>query len=156
MVMQVGIKKLHENEWLVHVGCAKIKMDRFSVELLNITLEHLSMLEHGQKHSNVKSYIKLGLRLQQLDDRNLQKILSAVDSLDLLNLLLAASNPSFSQRVLDNIGGILAKQLRSDLETTPVPDEALIFKSIQSIVEKMFAMEESGNIEFIKENTQYI
>ena len=154
--MQVGIKKLHENEWLVHVGCARIKMDRFSIELLNITLEHLAMLEHGQSHSSYKSYVKLGLRLNNLDDRNLQKALSAMDSVDLLNLLLVANEPEFTQRVLHNLGGILAKQLQSDLETTAVPEELVARTSIQTIVEKMFAMDGSGEIEFIKENTKYI
>ena len=154
--MQVGIKKLHENEWLVHVGCAKIKMDRFSVELLNITLEHVTMLESGQSHSNYKSYIKLGLQLGDLDGRSLQKALSAMDSVDVLHLLLAAKNPEFTEKVLHNMGGILAKQLQSDLQSTPEPDEEVARKSIQVIVEKMFAMEADGQIEFIKENTKYI
>ena len=154
--MQVGIKKLHENEWLVHVGCARIKMDRFSVELLNITLEHMAMLESGQSHSSFKSYIKLGLRLNDLDDRNLQKALSAVDSVDALNLLLIANKPEFTERVLHNMGGILAKQLQSDLEITAIPEESLARRSIQTIVERMFTMEAAGEIEFLKENTKYI
>lgn len=154
--MQVGIKKLHENEWLVHIGCAKIKMDRFSVELLNITLEHVSMLEHGQNHSSFKSYIKLGLRLAELDDRYLQKVLSVVDNIDLLNLLLVANKAKFTQKIMGNVGGILAKQLQADLKTTEVPPESVARVSIQKIVEKMFELEASGDIEFVKENTKYI
>ena len=56
--MKIGLKKLHENEWLVHIGCAAVKMDQFSVSLLNITLEHLLALEQGESHSTLKSYIK--------------------------------------------------------------------------------------------------
>jgi len=154
--MQVGIKKLQENEWLVHVGCAKIKMDRFSVELLNITLEHVTMLESGQSHSNYKSYIKLGMRLAELDDRALQKAMSAMNNVDILNFLQVAKSPELTQKVLHNIGGILAKQLQSDLESATEPEETIARKSIQTIVETMFSMEADGQIEFIKENTKYI
>ncbi|MBN2866186.1 MAG: hypothetical protein JXK16_09290 [Thiotrichales bacterium] len=154
--MQVGIKKLHENEWLIHVGCAKIKLDRFSVELLNITLEHVSMLEHGQSHSTFKSYIKLGLRLGELDDRNLQKALASMDNIDVLNLLLVANSTEFTQRIMSNVGGILSKQLQADLQTTEKPNESVAKASIKTIVEKMFGLQASGEIEFIKENTKYI
>lgn len=154
--MQVGIEKRHENEWRVQIGCANIKMDRFAVELLNITLEHLTMLESGQSHSTFGSYIKLGLRLDGLDDRNLQKVLSVVDSVHVLNLLLVANDVAFTKRILHNMGGILAKQLKADLEVTVVPDETTAKKSIQAVVEKMFSLEEAGDIEFIKENTKYI
>ena len=154
--MQVGIQKLHENEWLIHVGCAKIKMDRFSVELLNITLEHVLMLEHGQSHSTFKSYIKLGLRLAELDNRYLQKVLSVVDNIDLLNLLLVANEAGFTEKVMGNVGGILAKQLQADLISAEVPHESVASVSIQKIVEIMFALEASGDIEFVNENTKYI
>lgn len=154
--IKVGIKKLQENEWQVQVGCTKIKMDRFSVELLNITLEHLTVLESGQSHSTFKSYIKLGLRLIELDDRFLQKVLSTIDSVHILNLLLAANDVAFTKRILHNMGGILAKQLRDDLEVTVVPDETTAKKSIQVVVMSMFNLEEKGEIEFIKNNTKYI
>lgn len=154
--MKVGIKKLQGNEWQVHIGCARVKMDRFSMELLNSTLEHLTMLESGQSHSNIKSYIKLGLRLDELDDRALQKVLSSLDSKDILVLLLAAKQPDFTQKVLKNIGGILSKQLQADLEVTDLPDEEQIRTSIQHIVETLFAMEAKGQIEFVKNDTKYI
>ena len=151
--MQVGIKKLQENEWLVHIGCARIKMNRFAVELLNITLEHLTMLENGQSHSTFESYIKLGLRLSNLDDRNLQKVLSEIDSVHILNLLLAANSPDFAEHILQNMGAILANQLRADLEMAIVPDEFTAKKSIQAVVEKMLRLEEAGEIVFINKNT---
>lgn len=154
--MKVGIKKLHENEWLVHVGCARIKMDRFAVELLNITLEHMAMLESGQSHSTVKSYIKLGLKLVELDDRALQKVLSRLDNRDVLTLLLAANSDEVTQKVLHNIGGILSKQLQADLQQTEAPSEQQIKQSVENIAETLFAMEADGEVEFIKDDVQYI
>jgi len=154
--MKVGIKKLQGDEWQVHIGCASVKMDRFSVELLNITLEHLTMLESGQSHSHVKSYIKLGLRLNDLDDRALQKVLSNLDSKDVLILLLAAKKPEFTQKILKNIGGILSKQLAADMDVTELPDEEQVKKSIQHIMETLFALEANGQIEFVKNDTKYI
>lgn len=154
--MKVGIKKLQGDEWQVHIGCARVKMDRFSLELLNSTLEHLTMLKSGQSHSNVKSYIKLGLRLDDLDDRALQKVLSSLDSKEVLILLLAVKKPDFTQKVLKNIGGILSKQLQADLEVTELPDEDQVKRSIQHIVETLFSMEANGQIEIVKNDTKYI
>lgn len=154
--MKVGIKKLQENAWQVHMGCARVKMDRFSVELLNITLSHLSMLESGQTHSNDKSYIRLGMKLMDLDGRNLQILLAEVDNKDLLNLMLAAKQPKLNQAILANVGGILGKQLESDLQQTPEPDSDTMRASIQAVVETMFELEANGKIEFQKEHTQYI
>jgi len=154
--MKVGIKKLQGDEWQVHIGCASVKMDRFSVELLSSTLEHLTLLESGESHAHVKSYIGLGLRLGELNDRALQKVLSNLDSKDILNLLLAANKPDFTEKVLKNIGGILSKQLKADIEITELPDEGQVKASIQHIVEMLFALEANGQIEFIKNDTKYI
>ncbi|MDG6773758.1 FliG C-terminal domain-containing protein [Thiomicrorhabdus sp. ZW0627] len=154
--MKVGIQKLHENEWQVNMGCASVKMDRFSVALLHITLEHLLALEHGQSHSTLKSYVKLGLKLDDLDDLGLQKVLSEVDSKAVLDLVMLAEQPEFTDRVLKNLGGILAKQLKADLDSNNMPEEQQAKESIQHIIEKMFDLEASGKIEFIKEDTQYI
>lgn len=154
--MKVGIKKLHENEWQVHMGCASVKMDRFSVALLHITLEHLMALEHGESHSTLKSYVKLGLKLDDLDDLGLQKVLSEVDSKAVLDLLILANQSDFTDRVLSNMGGILSRQLQADLASVEMPLEQQAKESIKHLVEKMFDLEASGKIEFIKEDTQYI
>lgn len=154
--MKVGIKKLHENEWQLHIGCASVKMDRFTLALLQITLEHLAALEHGQDHSMLQSYIKLGLKLNELDDLALQKMLSEVDNKALLDLLLLAQNSDFTQRVLKNIGGILSKQLQADLQSSPMPDSEQARVAIKHLVEKMFELEAAGKIEFLHGDTQYI
>ena len=154
--MKIGLKKLPENEWLVHVGCAAVKMDQFSVSLLNITLEHLLALERGESHSTLKSYIKLGLRIKTLKDLECQKLLRAIDNKDILAFMMAANDPQLNELVMKNTGGILAKQLEADLSTAILPSKALLKEAIRRIVEKTFELESLGQIEFISTKTKYI
>lgn len=154
--MKVGIKKLHENEWQVHLGCGAVKLDQFSVALLNITLEHLLALEHGETHSTLESYVKLGLRMKALGALDLQKLLRVLDTKDLLVMMLVAKDSELNTQVLTNIGGILAKQIERDLTTAQLPDEALTKAAIRRIVEKTFELEALGTIEFASEDTRYI
>jgi hypothetical protein len=154
--MKLGIKKVHENEWLVHIGYASIRLDRFSVELLNITLEHLVALEHGQTHSTLTSYIKLGCRIRELDDAGVQLLVRGVDNQDLLKLMLVAQDETLNEVVLRNVGGILARQLNADMANPAPPNNDEAKAAIKRVVEKMFELECQGKIEFFDKNTQYI
>jgi len=154
--MKVGIKKLQENEWLVHIGCGAIKLDQFSVALLNITLDHLLGLDEGTEHSTLKSYIKLGLRIKKLKPLDLQKLLRAVESQDVLIMMLLAEDSELNEMVLANIGGILSKQLERDMLTSSLPADSLVKEAVRRIVEKTFELEAKGDIEFATENVRYI
>lgn len=154
--MKVGIKKLQENEWLVHIGCGAVKMDQFSVALLNITLEHLLALEHGQTHSTLGSYVKLGLRIKQLKALDLQKLLRELESKDILIMMLLANDAELNDAILANIGGILAKQIDRDIATAQMPEHEVAKDAIRRIVEKTFELESKGQIEFVTENVRYI
>ncbi|HHS99498.1 MAG TPA: hypothetical protein ENK73_01455 [Thiomicrospira sp.] len=154
--MKVGIKKLHENEWLVHIGCGAVKLDQFSVALLNITLEHLLALDEGAEHSTLTSYVKLGLRMKELKPLDMQKLLRVLDTKDLLVMMLLAKDEELNESVMANIGGILAKQIEQDLATVTIPAEDTAKESIRRIVEKTFELEAQGQIEFVSENTRYI
>ena len=154
--MKVGIKKLHESEWLVHVGNASIKLDHFSVALLNITLEHLLALQHGDEHSTLKSYIGLGLRLKQLKSTDMQKFIQTIENKDLLNLMLVANDREFNDKVMENVGGILSKQFETDLAGATMPEMQQAKESIKKIVERLFELEGLGQLEIINEETRYI
>lgn len=154
--MKVGIKKIQENEWLVHIGCGAVKMDQFSVALLNITLEHLLALEAGTQHSTLDSYVKLGLRMKALSSVNMQKLLRVLDSKDLLIMMLLAQDEALNAAIMSNIGGILSKQLEADLATAIIPADSLAKEAIRRIVERTFELESLGQIEFISEETRYI
>ena len=154
--MKVGIKKIHENEWMVHLGNATVKLDTFSVALLNITLEHLLALEHGQEHSTLKSYVALGLRLKQLKDKDMQNFIQTVENKDLLNLMLAAADQGLNDHVVSNMGGILAKQFEEDMASATMPNECEARESIKKVVEAMFELDAKGKLEIVNESTQYI
>jgi len=154
--MKVGIKKLHENEWLVHIGNASVKLDHFSVALLNITLEHLLALQHGDEHSTLQSYVGLGLRLKQLKPTDMQKFIQSIDNKDLLNLMLVANDHEFSEKVMENVGGILSKQFAADLASATMPDEEQAKDSIKKIVERLFELEGLGQLEIVNDETRYI
>lgn len=154
--MKLGIKKVHENEWLIHIGYASIKMDRFSVELLNITLEHLIALEHGQTHSILNSYIELGRKIKELTPAGAQLLVRSIDNQDLLKLMQVANDAALTEMVVGNVGSILAKQLSADLEKSIMPSESDAKVAIKRIVEKMFELESQGKIEFMDEMTEYI
>ncbi|WP_319558493.1 FliG C-terminal domain-containing protein [Thiomicrorhabdus sp.] len=154
--MKVGIQKLHENEWLVHVGFASVKMDRFSVELLAIALESLGILDHGEEHSELNGYLKLGLRIKDLKDLDLQKLLSELELSDLVLFLLAAEDDELKQKVEHNMGTMLCKQLNEDLKVTACPDEEALKPAIRRIVEKSFELETKGVIEFASATARYI
>jgi len=154
--MKVGIKKLHENEWLVHIGCGAVKLDQFSVALLNITLEHLLALDEGAEHSTLSSYVNLGLRIKGLKPVHMQKFLREIDTKDLLVMMLLAKDEVLNQLVLNNIGGILSKQLQRDLATVQVPEEEESKNCLRRLIEKSFELESLGQIEFTTEDTRYI
>ncbi|MBD3821475.1 MAG: hypothetical protein IE914_04350 [Thiotrichales bacterium] len=154
--MKLGIKKLHENEWQVHIGNAMIRMDRFSLELLNIALEHLQALESGQVHSVLKSYVHLADHLMMLSPSDLQTLLRAIANEDVLILLLTANNPDLNEKVLSNTGGILAKQLQADLERTPMPNHDVAKAAIRRVIEKMYEFDGDGIIQVQTGEERYI
>ncbi|QCU90822.1 FliG C-terminal domain-containing protein [Thiomicrorhabdus sediminis] len=154
--MRVGIKKVQENEWLVHIGPASIKLDHFSVALLNITLQNMLALEDGAEHSSSNSYIELGLRIKELKALDVQKLLHELDNADLVVMMQVAEDNDLNSLIINNSGAILAKQLEMDLQAKRQLDEEQAKDAIRRIVMKMFELEGKGQIEFINENTQYI
>lgn len=155
--MKVGIKKHQENEWSVQIGCASIKLDRFSVELLNITLEHLVALDSGQEHSTLTSYVRLAhKKLESLDAAGMQKWVRTVENSDLLALMQCIRDQKITDMILQNVGGILARQLSADLLKAPTPTEDKAKQSIKNTMEHLFDLEARGQIQLFNADTQYI
>ncbi len=154
--MKVGLKKLHESEWLVQVGCAAVKMDRFSIALLNITLQQLLALEQGQAYSSLENYIKLALRIKTLKDVECQTLLRALNNKDILIFMMVAKDSELNAIIMKNSGGILAKQLTSDLANAPLPERELLKQALRRIIETTFELEGLGQIEFTSAETNYI
>lgn len=154
--MKVGIKKVHDDEWLVHIGNAVVKLDHFSVEVLNITIENLMALEHGDRYSTLDSYIRLAQRIKELKEVDIQKFVPMMDSRHILNLMMVAEDQELNNKIITNMGAMLAKQFEDDLGSAEVPDEETAKESIKLIIEKMFALEAQGQIEVVSEQTEYI
>ncbi|HIE40045.1 MAG TPA: hypothetical protein EYP76_01280 [Thiomicrorhabdus sp.] len=85
-----------------------------------------------------------------------QKFLKEVETKDLLDLMMVADDRVLNTCILNNIGGILAKQLKTDLMVANVPTEAHAKRAIKRIVEKLFELESRGEIEFRTDTTRYI
>lgn len=154
--MKVGIQKVHENEWLVQMGCAIMRLDRFSMELLCITLDQMLALTQGEQHSTFKSYLRLGLKLKQLSANDIQTLTREVDNHDLVVLLGYSKDQELNDKVFNNVGGILAKQIETDLLNNPLPEGQEARDAVRRVIEKLFKLVSEGKIEFIDETTQYI
>lgn len=155
--MRVGIKKNQENEWLIQIGCVRVKLDRFSLELLNITLEHLVALDSGQEHSTLKSYQRLAQhKLGCLNTVGLQKWVHSVESSDLLVLMQSLNSDDINHLIIHNVGGILARQLSADLSNAPAPTQERAKQAIQKSMERLFDLEARGQVQFFSNETQYI
>lgn len=155
--MKVGIKKYQENEWGVQIGCASVKLDRFSLELLHITLEHMVALGAGQEHSTLTSYLRLAKqKLDCLDTAGMQKWVHSVENADLLVLMQSLNDEKANNVILQNVGGILARQLSSDLSNAPEPTPERAKQAIKKSIERLFDLEARGQIQFLSNDVQYI
>jgi len=155
--MEVGLQKIHEDEWSVHIGCARMKIDRFTLALLHISLEQLIESERGHAQSPLQAYVNLGLKMRTLSKLDLQKLLRELQYDDLLILLRLAEDVEFSQQVQQNIGSMIAKQLSNDLQQEDaLPTDEIAKLAIRRLVEKMFQMEAAGEIDFYDDVESYI
>lgn len=154
--MKLGIKKLHENEWQLHIESAFVRVDRYSLELLQIVLGDLLEMDLGHSTSVIAGHEKLASKLLDLDSTNLQLILRSIDNEDLLKMMVAVNNTKLTEQILENVGGIMSQQLESDARSISIPSDEEAIKSIKKIVEKMYELEASGKIEFKSYESRFI
>lgn len=155
-VMKVGIKKVHEDEWWVEAGCATIRLNYFQVELLNIVLKQAVSLEEGGRYDLLQGFVQLSKKLNLLSDEDMQLLLRQIDDRDLSNLLRVLDDEELKKRILRNVGPLVAKQLKQDLEQEASLDEEVVKHSIERIMRRAFELEAQGKIEFQTEVTEYI
>jgi hypothetical protein len=155
--MKVGIRKVHEDQWWVEVGCATIRLNYFQVELLNIVLKQAVSLNEGGRFDLLQGFVKLTHKLSLLSDEDLQLLLRQVSDQDLSRMLRMLDDASLKERILQNVGPLLARQLMQDLADEQVNvDEEAVKAAIERIMRQAFALEEQGKIEFQSEVTEYI
>lgn len=154
--MKVGIKKIHEDEWWVEVGCAVIRLNYLQVHLLNIVLKEVVHLDGGDDYNLLRGFLTLLDKLQYLSDEDLQQLLRQVNDQDLVLALKAMENEALRARILQNVGPLLAKQLAQDLQSGDSPAPETVINAIERIMRRAFEMEAKGEIEFQTEVTEYI
>lgn len=154
--MKVGVQKVHDNEWLVQIGNAIMRMDRLSVELLSIALEGMLELEEGERYSSFKSYLILGMRLKNISPSDMQLLSRELNHHDLVTLLGYAQDQELTSLILKSMGNLLAKQMELDLLNNPLLEGNEARDALRRVVEKFFEMVGDGRIELLDENTQYI
>ncbi len=154
--MKIGIKKINEDDWQIHIDNAFVHLDRFSLELLYCSVEDLLALNEGQQSTALTAHIKLAEKILMLSDADMSLLLINLDNEDILKLILVAKDLNIEYKVLQNIGGIMSKQLLSDIELSDYPATEDAITAIKNIVEKMFELEMSGQIEFIESDAKFI
>jgi flagellar motor switch protein FliG len=154
--MKLGIKKIHENDWQLHIDRAFIHLDRFSLELLCSNLEHLQAMSLGQQGSILAGYIKLAEKILEISDEDAQLLLRNVDNNDVLILIKSIDKTEINNKIMQNVGLIIAKQLSSDSEDSLCPSEEEAIRAIKNITEKIFELEMAGKIEFLNKDSKFI
>lgn len=155
--MKVGIRKVHEDEWWVEVGCATIRLNYFQTELLNIALKQAISLGAGGRFDPLVGFVQLALKLNTLSDGDLQLLLRQVDDRDLSLLLQVLEDESLKARILRNVGPLVARQLEQDLaQRGEQVDRDAAMAAIERIMRRAFELEGRGSIEFQTEVTEYI
>jgi hypothetical protein len=154
--MKLGIKKLHENEWQLHIDSAFVHLDRYSLELLYSNLEHLQSMKQGQEGSVLCGLLKLTEKFLELSDAHMQLFLREIENQDLLNLVLVLTHDDVKNKVLKNVGSIMSKQLQSDMEQTEKPQDNEAVEAIKHVVERVFELEAVGKVEFVSSEQRFI
>lgn len=154
--MKIGIQKVSENEWLLKIGYVILRLDRISMEKITFTLNAMLKLEKGEETSTFTSYLHLAKKLKQLSSGDIQVLTREVNNQDLVVLLGYAKDQELNNRIFENLGGILAKQMETDLLNNPLPVGQEATNAVGRVVETLYRLDSEGKIEFINEDTQYI
>jgi hypothetical protein len=145
-----------EDEWWVEVGCTIIRLDYFQIELLNIVLKQAVYLAEGKEYDLLHGFVGLAHKLNLLSDEDLQLLLRQVDDRDLGYMLHVLDDEDLKERILKNVGPLVARQLEQDLSEEISADVEAVKQSIERIMKRAFELESQGTIEFQSEVTEYI
>lgn len=155
--MKMAIKKVHDDEWHLIVGPVALRMNHFSLELVNVLLKNTLT---GDDNANVdpvmKGYYSILKQLQNLRLQDLQRLLQEVNTNDILTLASGVPDDELVQTLIKNVGPLISRQIEQDLKNGIHPSDEQVKKAIQQIMTKTYQMEQSGELEFISEETEYL
>lgn len=154
--MKIGMQKVNDNEWLVQIGNAILRIDRFTAHLMRISLKH-SLRSSGQDQDAViKSYLKMALKLKFICQNDWPQFLSRVDKNDLRIWLALLQDDDLKRTVLRNMGQAQEKQMLEDIKHLPMPDKPAQKEALVRLIRLVYSLEDQGLIEFHYESSAYL
>jgi hypothetical protein len=154
--MKVGMQKVNDNEWLVQLGPAILRLDRFSTHLFHISIKQALSLQSKQPYSILASYLDMTKKLKYLAPVDWSVVYDAIDKQDLRVWLSLLKDESVKEIALKNAGSFTRQQLIEDLQSITLPPEAECKVIIRRFVETIYALEDQGLIEFYYPATAYL
>jgi hypothetical protein len=146
--MKVGMQKVHDNEWLIQMGPAILRLDRFTTHLFHISLKHSLCPESQDKTSILQNYVQMSLKLNFLAPLDWPNLIAHLNKDDLRIWLALIEDDHLKAMVLRQMGSVAGKQMAMDLTSVPLPDEGEQKLAMRRFLETLYRIEDEGLIEF--------
>ena len=154
--MKVGMQKVNDNEWLIQMGNAIVRLDRFTTHLLRISLKHGAESSSTKPQAMLKSYLAMTRKLDALAPNDWPKLLDNIERPDLRIWLCLVENRLLKERVLEKLGHTAEAQMREDMANLPLPDELAQKDAIFRFIKRIYELEDEGEIEFFYPKSTYL
>ncbi|AHF02406.1 hypothetical protein THIAE_10390 [Thiomicrospira aerophila AL3] len=154
--MKVGMQKVNDNEWLIQMGNAIVRLDRFTTHLLRISLKYGAQTSANKSHALLRSYLGMTRKLDSLAPNDWSKLLDHVDRQDLRIWLCLVEDSKLKNRALDKLGHAAEAQMREDMANIRLPDENAQKEAIFRFIKRIYELEDEGEIEFFYEKSAYL
>jgi len=154
--MKIGMQKVNDNEWLVQMGNAILRLDRFCTHLMRISLKHSLRHAHTDHEGVIKSYLKMSLKLKFISSIDWPVFIQKVDKTDLRIWLTLLDDKDLKRNALRNMGQSQEKQMLEDISTLPLPEKMDQKEALVRLVRLVYELEDQGVIEFHYESSAYL
>jgi hypothetical protein len=154
--MKIGMQKVNDNEWLVQMGNAILRLDRFSTHLMRISLKHSLRNANNDHDGVIKSYLKMSLKLKFISSIDWPVFIQKVDKTDLRIWLTLLEDKDLKRNALRNMGQSQEKQMLEDISTLPLPEKMDQKEALVRLVRLVYELEDQGVIEFHYESSAYL
>jgi hypothetical protein len=154
--MKVGMQKVNDNEWLIQMGNAIVRLDRFTTHLLRISLKYGSESSSTKPQAMLKSYLAMTLKLEALAPNDWPKLFDRLDRNDLRIWLCLVEDNQLQNRVLEKLGHTAEAQMREDMAALALPDELAQKEAVFRFIKRIYELEDEGEIEFFYPKSSYL
>ncbi|SFR56451.1 FliG C-terminal domain-containing protein [Thiomicrospira sp. ALE5] len=154
--MKVGMQKVNDNEWLVQMGNAIVRLDRFTTHLLRITLKYGASASADNSSAMFNSYLAMTRKLDALAPNDWSKLLDNVSREDLRVWLCLTKDNALKNKALEKMGAFAETQMRQDMSSVPLPPEKAQTEALFRFIKRIYELEDNGEIEFFYDNSAYL